>query len=112
MSYQALDAHADEYDAWFDSGPGATTFAMEVECLRHLLYCFPPPYLEVGAGSGRFSQALGIEYGVEPAPAVLQMAEARGIQVHRGEWRCASDCGNIASESTMLDINCALTLQA
>ena len=80
---QAFNEHAKEYDAWFDSEPGVTIFAMEVECLRHLLHRSPRPYLEVGAGSGRFSQALGIEYGVEPAPALLRMAEARGIQVHR-----------------------------
>jgi len=31
MSYQAFNTHADEYDAWFDSEPGATIFAMEVQ---------------------------------------------------------------------------------
>jgi len=83
MSYQAFDTHADEYDAWFDNEPGAAIFAMEVECLQPLLHSHYRPYLEVGVGSGRFAQALGIEYGVDPALALLKKAKARGIRVKR-----------------------------
>ncbi len=83
MSYQAFNTYADEYDTWFDSEPGATIFAMELACLQPLLHSYPRPYLEVGVGSGRFAQALGIEYGVEPAPALLKKASARGLEVKR-----------------------------
>ncbi len=83
MSYQAFDTHADEYDAWFDNEPGATIFAMEVECLQPLLHSYPRPYWEVGVGSGRFAQALGIEYGVDPALGLLDKAKSRGINVQR-----------------------------
>lgn len=83
MSYRAFNTHADEYDAWFDSEPGTAVFAMEVECLQPLLHSYPRPYLEVGVGSGRFAQALEIEYGVDPAPALLKKAKARGIKVKR-----------------------------
>jgi SAM-dependent methyltransferase len=83
VSYRAFNAHADEYDAWFDSEPGATVFATEVECLRPLLHSYPRPYLEVGVGSGRFAQALGIEYGVDPALALLTKAKARDTNVIR-----------------------------
>ena len=81
MSYGAFNTHTDEYDAWFDSEPGRTIFAMEVECLRPLLHSYPRPYLEAGAGSGRFAQALGVEYGVEPSEALGRKAISRGIQV-------------------------------
>jgi SAM-dependent methyltransferase len=81
MSYQAFNAHAGEYDSWFDSKAGSAIFAMEVDCLKPLLRKYKRPYLEVGTGSGRFAQALGIEYGVDPAPALLGMARARGIKV-------------------------------
>ncbi len=81
MSYQAFDAHAGEYDSWYDSKAGSAIFAMEVDCLKPLLHKYNRPYLEVGTGSGRFAQALGIEYGVDPAPALLGMARARGIKV-------------------------------
>lgn len=52
---------------------------MEVDCLKPLLHRYGLPYLEVGVGSGRFAQALGIEYGVEPALALVHMARARGV---------------------------------
>jgi ubiquinone/menaquinone biosynthesis C-methylase UbiE len=81
MSYQAFDSHASEYDAWYDTEVGKAIFAMEVECLKPLLHRYSRPYLEVGVGSGRFAQALGIEYGVDPAPALVQMAKARGIKI-------------------------------
>jgi SAM-dependent methyltransferase len=81
VSYRAFNAHADQYDAWFDSEPGATVFATEVECLRPLLHSCPRPYLEVGVGSGRFAQALGVEYGVDPALALL--TKAKNISVIR-----------------------------
>jgi len=83
MSYRAFNAHVDDYDAWFDSEPGAAIFRMEVECVQPLLSSYQRPYLEVGVGTGRFAQALGIEYGVDPASALLKKARARGIRVKR-----------------------------
>lgn len=83
MSYEAFTSHAEEYDAWFDSEQGSTIFTMETECLRPILHRYPQPYLEVGVGSGRFAQALGIEYGVDPAPALLKKAKSRGVKVQR-----------------------------
>ena len=83
MSYKAFDAYASEYDAWYDSEPGATIFAMEAECLQPLLHSYRRPYLEVGVGSGRFAQALGIKYGADPSVALLQRAKSRDILVIR-----------------------------
>jgi SAM-dependent methyltransferase len=82
-SYKAFDAYASEYDAWYDSEPGATIFAMEAECLQPLLHSYWRPYLEVGVGSGRFAHAFGIECGVDPASALLEKAKSRGIKVWR-----------------------------
>ena len=83
MSYRAFNAHADKYDVWFDGEPGTTIFTMEVECLQPLLNSYHRPYLEIGVGSGRFAQALGVEYGVDPALALLKKAKARSIKVKR-----------------------------
>ncbi len=80
MPYKIFDAFADEYDAWYDTEPGATIFSMEVDCLRPLLHRYDRPYLEIGVGSGRFAKALGIEYGVDPARTLLLKAESRGIR--------------------------------
>lgn len=81
MSYQVFNSHASEYDAWYDTEVGKAIFAMEMDCLNPLLHRYTKPFLEVGVGSGRFAQSLGIEYRVEPAPALARMAIAKGIKV-------------------------------
>ncbi len=81
MPYQVFDSHANEYDAWYDTEVGKSIFDMEAACLKPLLHRYSRPYLEVGVGSGRFAQALGVEYGVEPAPVLANMARARGVKV-------------------------------
>jgi SAM-dependent methyltransferase len=43
----------------------------------------PRPWLEIGVGTGRFADALGIDIGVDPASGVLQYAKRRGIRTLR-----------------------------
>lgn len=81
MSYQVFDSYASEYDSWYDTEAGKSILTMEVDCLKPLLHRCSRPYLEVGAGSGRFAQALEIEYGVEPASALASIAKNKGIKV-------------------------------
>jgi len=47
----------------------------------------PRPWLEVGVGSGRFAEALGIETSVDPSINLLTMARRRGVYgfLGRGE---------------------------
>lgn len=72
---------AQEYDAWFDAHPGE--FQAEVACLQRLMP-LAPKSLEVGVGTGRFAQALGISQGVDPSPAMLALARQRNMQVVQG----------------------------
>lgn len=76
---QVFDDYADRYDAWYDSPNGRALLATEVECIRPLVEPFPKPYLEVGVGTGRFAEALGIEYGLDPSVQALEKAQRRGI---------------------------------
>ncbi len=69
---------ASKYDAWFD-GEGKLIFATEVKAFQKVLPSLPRPWLEVGVGSGRFAQALGIERGIDPSVKLLEMAKKRGI---------------------------------
>lgn len=78
-----FDALAPEYDAWFD-GEGNPVFFIEVQALRELLPLLPEPWLEIGVGSGRFAQALGIQRGVDPSTRLAEMARRRGIDVTLG----------------------------
>jgi len=84
MGDSLFDELAQRYDAWFESEQGAPIFAAEVECVRRLLEGVPRPWLEVGVGTGRFAEALGIEEGLDPSRAVLDFARARGIRTREG----------------------------
>ena len=77
---------AAEYDAWFDK-EGSRIFFIEVKAFQELLPKLPKPWLEIGVGSGRFAQALGIDTGVDPSTKLVEMAINRGINafVGRGE---------------------------
>lgn len=77
-----FDSLAMAYDAWFEE-EGKLIFAIEVKALKEVLTLLPKPWLEVGVGSGRFAQALGIETGIDPSVKLLEMAKRRGITVSR-----------------------------
>ena len=78
-----FDDLALEYDAWFDK-EGSLIFFIEVQAFKSLLPTLPKPWLEIGVGSGRFAQALGIETGVDPSSKLLQIAQRRGINAFLG----------------------------
>jgi len=77
-----FDAHAAEYDAWFDRFPNL--YESELLAVR----CVLPPrrgrWVEVGVGSGRFASRLGIDVGVEPSEAMARLARNRGVDVIAG----------------------------
>ena len=72
---------APQYDAWFDSADGQPLFESEVSCIRRVLPTKCRPWLEVGVGTGRFAQALGVEVGIDPAARPLSLAAGRGVTV-------------------------------
>ena len=74
---------AAEYDAWFDK-EGSLIFFIEVQAFKGLLLAMPRPWLEIGVGSGRFAQALGIETGIDPSIKLIEMARRRGINAFLG----------------------------
>lgn len=76
-----FDRYADDYDAWFDTHP--TVFESEVEAIRELMPEFDAG-VDIGAGTGRFAEALGVEIGVEPSAAMRELARRRGIDVVDG----------------------------
>ena len=78
-----FDKYADDYDQWFDSPGGRSIFLDEVSCLRELIPEVKGHWLEIGVGTGRFAEALGIQEGVDPSEAVLQLAANRGVRTCR-----------------------------
>lgn len=75
---EPFDRLASEYDRWFED---SAVFRAELACLRNLTSKMPHPRLEVGVGPGRFAEALGLSFGVDPACGALRLATKRGIMV-------------------------------
>lgn len=76
-----FEAHHGRYEAWF--GEHEAAYISELLALR----TFVPLEgygLEIGVGSGRFAAPLGVQVGVDPSPAMLAHAAARGIEVVEG----------------------------
>ena len=73
-----FDQRATEYDRWFEDHQ--MVYLSELEAVRALLpeHCRP---LEIGVGTGRFAQPLGIAFGAEPSSAMRDIARSRGIDV-------------------------------
>jgi SAM-dependent methyltransferase len=79
-----FDDLAKEYDAWFDK-EGSLVYSIEVQAFKSLLPTLPKPWLEIGVGSGRFAQALGIGTGVDPSIKLVKIARRRGITAFLGQ---------------------------
>ena len=75
-----FDSFALDYDNWFERA-GMPIFAIESAAFREILPLWPKPWLEIGVGSGRFAQALGVEIGLDPSVKLLDIARNRNLNV-------------------------------
>ena len=73
-----------DYEQWYQDHK--EVFESEVSALRAQFETLPENLrgIEVGLGTGRFSEALGIKEGVEPSASMAEKAEQRGIEVMPG----------------------------
>ncbi len=78
QSSAVFHKRAIEYDSWFEN---SLLFAIETEAVNALSVARATPALEIGVGPGRFAQALGSDFGIDPANAPLQIATSRKIKV-------------------------------
>ncbi len=77
-----FETDAERYDQWFDRHPAV--YESEVEAIRTALPVGCGHGLEIGVGTGRFATPFGIAQGVEPATAMRQIAQTRGIHAVDG----------------------------
>lgn len=81
MPHDVFDAHAEEYDQWYDDH--RKIYRQELQLIRR----YPGADgadLEVGVGTGRFAAPLGINLGIDPSLPMLRIARARGIETVQG----------------------------
>ena len=69
-----FEQYSSEYDLWYEQ----ESFIYQTE-LKALLELLPPVSegLEVGVGTARFAQPLKVNYGIDPASAMLKIASSR-----------------------------------
>jgi len=78
-----FEIFVERYDRWFETDYGRKAFEIELSCLSQIIQKSQRS-LEVGVGTGRFAEKLGIDYGIDIAPSPLKKARGRGIKVVLG----------------------------
>lgn len=76
-----FDQYVREYEQWFVDH--SWVYQAEIKAARALMP-LTGNGLEIGVGSGRFAEPLGIPLGVEPSRQMAALATKRGIQIIRG----------------------------
>jgi SAM-dependent methyltransferase len=76
-----FEKYTEQYENWFEKN----RWVYEAE-LRAVKAMLPPGGngVEIGVGTGRFAEPLGIKIGVEPSRRMREIAQKRGIKVLDG----------------------------
>ncbi len=85
MAMELFDEHVAEYEQWYDDH--AEVYQSEVLALQEQFLELPQNIrgIEVGLGTGRFSEPLGIKEGIEPSLEMAKRAFDRGVEVMKGK---------------------------
>ena len=75
-----FEKFSDRYDNWFERN--LNLYQDELEAIRQAIPCAEAKGLEIGVGTGKFAQPLGIKVGVEPSRKMAEKAEQLGIKVY------------------------------
>jgi SAM-dependent methyltransferase len=78
---EPFERYSSDYDNWFVKNH--FVYSSELEAIDRVLPGTGRS-LEIGVGTGRFAHPLGIELGLEPSKAMLNIARQRGIEALRG----------------------------
>jgi ubiquinone/menaquinone biosynthesis C-methylase UbiE len=76
-----FDKYYIEYDKWYDDN--RNIFLSELEALKRAIPS-DKTGLEIGVGTGRFAEALNIQFGLDPSINMLKLAKSRNISVIKG----------------------------
>ncbi len=78
---EPFERYTERYEDWFERNRSA--YKSELKAVDELL---PDEgeALEVGVGTGRFSEPFSVEHGIDPSLKMLKIARERGIKVVQG----------------------------
>jgi ubiquinone/menaquinone biosynthesis C-methylase UbiE len=77
-----FDTYTKEYDLWYEEN--RFVYLSELEALKKVVPR-KGKGLEIGVGTGRFAQPLGVSYGIDPSEKMLEIARRRGIKTFVGK---------------------------
>jgi ubiquinone/menaquinone biosynthesis C-methylase UbiE len=77
-----FDTYTKEYDLWYEEN--RFVYLSELEVLKKVVPR-KGKGLEIGVGTGRFAQPLGVSYGIDPSEKMLEIARRRGIKTFVGK---------------------------
>lgn len=102
---EAFDNSALEYDMWFENHK--VEYALELKAIREFL---PKDGdgIEIGSGTGRFTQPLEISLGVEPSEAMRSLAISRGVNVIAGTAESLPVVGGLYDFALLVTTVCFL----
>ena len=78
--FSIFDQYFKKYDTWYEKNK--FTYLSELKLLSKLV---PKDKkgLEIGVGTGRFAESLGIKYGIDPSVNMLKIAKGRGVKIKK-----------------------------
>ena len=79
---EPFEENSDMYDEWFERN--CDVYNAEIDAIRQLIPSSDSKGVEIGVGSGKFAEPLGIKLGVEPSEKMAAKAKMRGINVYQG----------------------------
>jgi len=74
-----FEKYAEQYESWFEKN--RWVYEAELRAVKAMMPTVVGRGLEIGVGTGRFAEPLGIKNGVEPSKRMGDIARNRGIQV-------------------------------
>lgn len=75
---EPFEKYTDRYENWFERN--RYVYHSEINAIREVLPDFKDG-VEIGIGSGRFAEPLGIKFGIEPSSKMRKIARSKGIKV-------------------------------
>jgi SAM-dependent methyltransferase len=76
-----FEKYAEKYEAWFEKN--RRVYEAELRAVKAMIPT-KGRGLEIGVGTGRFAEPLGIRNGVEPSKRMRAIAQKRGLRVLNG----------------------------
>ncbi|MCK0145392.1 class I SAM-dependent methyltransferase [Arenibacter sp. F26102] len=81
---ETFDTYVSEYEQWYKDHP--EVYESEILALKEQFQKLPQNLhgIEIGVGTGRFAEPLGIKEGIEPSKEMAKLAIKRGIEIMDG----------------------------